>query len=124
MSVERSRPDELARRLGEAIADLPEYEAFESARAAVADSEHAQAKIDEFERRRREFALARQAGSATREDLETLRETQEELHAIPVMREYLEAKADLAGRLEELNEAISGPLAVDFGGEAGGCCHD
>jgi cell fate (sporulation/competence/biofilm development) regulator YlbF (YheA/YmcA/DUF963 family) len=40
------------------------------------------------------------------------------------MAEYLEAQAALQERLETVNEAISEPLAVDFGGEAGGCCQD
>jgi cell fate (sporulation/competence/biofilm development) regulator YlbF (YheA/YmcA/DUF963 family) len=40
------------------------------------------------------------------------------------MAEYLEAQAALQDRLETVNEAISEPLAVDFGGEAGGCCQD
>jgi cell fate (sporulation/competence/biofilm development) regulator YlbF (YheA/YmcA/DUF963 family) len=40
------------------------------------------------------------------------------------MAEYLEAQSELQDRLESVNEAISDPLAVDFGGEAGGCCQD
>lgn len=124
MSIQTSRVEELAADLGEAIADLPEYETFEDAKAAVEGSEEAQAKIDEFERIREEFMLARQSGSASQEDLRELQETQEELHSMPVMADYLEAKADLADRLEAVNEAISEPLAVDFGEEAGGCCQD
>lgn len=124
MSMETSRVEELGRELGEAITDLPEYEAFESTKEAVEDSEHAQAKIDEFERVRQEFVLARQTGAASQEDLQELQATQEELHSVPVMAAYLEAKNELAARLEEINEAISEPLAVDFGGEAGGCCQD
>jgi len=114
----------LGRELGEAIAGLPEYERFEDAKAAVAESEAAQAKIDEFESIRQEFMLARQTGEATQEDLREVQETQEELHSIPVMAEYLEAQNALDARLEAVNEAISEPLAVDFGEEAGGCCQD
>jgi cell fate (sporulation/competence/biofilm development) regulator YlbF (YheA/YmcA/DUF963 family) len=43
---------------------------------------------------------------------------------MPVMADYLDAQDELQERLKRVNEAISGPLAVDFGGEAGGCCHD
>lgn len=130
MSIETSRTEEttrveeLGRELGDAITDLSEYEAFEESKAAVEDSDRAQEKIDEFERVRQEFMLARQTGSASQEDLQKLQETQDELHSIPVMAEYLQCKSALAQRLDAINDAISEPLAVNFGEEAGGCCQD
>lgn len=124
MSIQTSRVEELGTELGEAITELPEYEAFESAKEAVEESETTQEKIDEFERIRQEFMLARQAGTATQEDLQRLQETQNELHSMPVMEEYLEAKSELAERLDAINDVISDPLAVNFGEEAGGCCQD
>lgn len=114
----------LARELGEAITDLPEYDAYESAKSRVERNEEAQQKIDEFEGLRQEFMLARQTGEATQEDLRELQKAQQELHEIPVMAEYLEAQAELDARLEAINEAISEPLAMDFGEQAGGCCQD
>ncbi|UTF53068.1 YlbF family regulator [Natronosalvus rutilus] len=116
--------ESLGEELGEAITTLPEYEAFEEAQRAVEADEEVQAKIDEFERVRQEFMMARQTGTASQEDLQHLQETQEELHAMEPMADFLEAKGDLTARLESINRAISDPLAVDFGGEAGGCCHD
>ena len=110
--------------LGDAITDLPEYETFEAAQRAVEDDPDVQAKISEFERIRQEFMMARQTGTASQADLEELQSTQEELHAMEPMAEFLEAKSELAQRLESINRAISEPLAVDFGGEAGGCCQD
>lgn len=124
MSIQTSRAEELGTELGEAITELPEYEAFESAKEAVEDSDTTQEKIDEFERIRQEFMLARQAGTATQDDLQRLQETQNELHSMPVMEEYLEAKSELAERLDAINDVISDPLAVNFGEEAGGCCQD
>ncbi|PSQ33231.1 hypothetical protein BRD11_05580 [Halobacteriales archaeon SW_12_69_24] len=62
---------------------------------------------------------------------------------LPVYQEYLEAKdtveadpelqaeiraferlSELELRLQALNERVSGPLSVDFGQTAGGCCED
>lgn len=114
----------MGRRLGEAIADLPEYHAFESARTAVQADEAAQARITAFENQRQSFMLARRTGEATEADLRDLQAAQESLHELPVMAEYLEAQAELVDRLEVINDAISEPLAIDFGGEAGGCCQD
>jgi cell fate (sporulation/competence/biofilm development) regulator YlbF (YheA/YmcA/DUF963 family) len=40
------------------------------------------------------------------------------------MSEFLEAQSEVELRLQELNELVSEPLAVDFGQTAGGCCED
>ena len=119
-----ARATELATDLGDAIADLPAYERFAEAKATVESDEEAQERIQEFESLREEFMLARQTGDATNEDLRRLQEAQQELHDIPVMAEFLQARSELELTLQELNETISAPLAVDFGEKAGGCCQD
>ncbi|MFO8115702.1 MAG: YlbF family regulator [Halorubrum sp.] len=124
MSVEQTSIEDLGRELGERIARTPEYERFEEAREAVQRDEDVQAKIDEFERLRAEFMQARETGQATNSGLQKVQATQEELHSMPVMREFLDAQDELTDTLETVNEAVSEPLAVDFGGEAGGCCQD
>jgi len=124
MSTQTTHLEELGRELGEEIAETPEYRAFEEAKAAVEADEEAQERISEFEQLREEFMFARQAGQATQEDLEEVQRTQEELHSLPVMESYLDAQEELTARLEDVNRAISAPLDVDFGGEAGGCCRD
>jgi len=116
--------DALARELGDQIADLPVYERYQEAKAKVEADEELQEEIREFEQIREEFMLARQTGEATREDLRTLQDAQEELHEKPKMSDYLEAQNELELRLQELNEIVSEPLTVDFGGKAGGCCED
>lgn len=115
---------DMGRELGEAIAEIPEYQDFEAAREDVQADDEAQEKIQEFEQVRQQFMLARQTGQAGEEDLRGVQQAQEELHALPVMEAFLEAQEELVDRLEDVNKAISEPLAIDFGGEAGGCCHD
>ncbi|MWV64349.1 YlbF family regulator [Halorubrum sp. JWXQ-INN 858] len=124
MSAEQASIEDLGRELGERIARTPEYERFEETREAVQRDAAVQERIDEFERLRAEFMQARQTGQATQSDLETVQSTQRELHSMPVMREFLDAQDELNDTLEAVNEAISEPLDVDFGGEAGGCCQD
>jgi len=124
MSVQTDPLEDLGRDLGEAIAETPEYEAFEEAKAAVEADEEVQSQIAEFHAVRDQYMQARQTGGATRELVDEVQSAQEELHAMPKMDRYLEAQDELQGRLESINEAISEPLAVDFGGEAGGCCQD
>ena len=116
--------NELASELGEAIADLPIYEAFLEAKAAVEADEELQEEIRAFERLREEFMMARQAGDATNEDLRELQRNQQELHEQPKMKEYLQAQSELELKLQELDEIISEPLEVEFGQTAGGCCED
>jgi Uncharacterized conserved protein len=124
---EASDPEQverLATELGTAIADLPVYREFEAAKQAVEADDDVQERIGEFERLREEFAVARQTGQADEAALEELRDAQERLHSMPKMDRYLAAQERLEERLETFNEAISAPLGVDFGGEAGGCCRD
>ena len=116
--------DELAARLGEAITDLPVYEEYLEAKEAVENDAELQEEIRAFERLREEFMMARQAGEATNDDLRELQRTQQELHEKPKMSEFLQAKSEVELRLQELNELVSEPLAVDFGQTAGGCCED
>jgi len=116
--------EQLATELGTAIADLPAYREFEAAKAAVEADDEVQEQIAEFERLREEFTLARQTGQADEAALQEVRNAQERLHSTPKMERYLAAQERLESRLETLNEAISAPLAVDFGGEAGGCCQE
>lgn len=123
MSVQKNLED-LGRELGERIAATPQYDEFEAAKVAVEADDEAQERIEEFQQLRQEFMLARQTGSADQESLEKVQRAQDALHSLPVMEEYLEAQSALQDRLEAVNEAISEPLAVDFGGEAGGCCQD
>ena len=116
--------DELASELGEAVADLPIYESFLEAKAAVEADEELQEEIRAFERLREEFVMARQAGEATNEDLRELQRNQQELHEQPKMKEYLQAQSELELKLQELDEIISEPLEIGFGQTAGGCCED
>ncbi|WP_135851180.1 YlbF family regulator [Halorussus salinus] len=123
-ATELSRVEELAGQLGEAITQTPEYQRFEETKEAVEQDDEAQEKVQEFEQIRQEFMLARQTGEATQEDVQKVRETQQELHSLPVMDEYLQAQEALEQKMESLNKAISEPLAVDFGDQASGCCED
>jgi cell fate (sporulation/competence/biofilm development) regulator YlbF (YheA/YmcA/DUF963 family) len=131
MSIETDAADatddsveSLARALGDAITDLPEYQAYLDAKAEVEADEDAQERIEEFEQIREEYMVARQTNQADQDDLRTLKKAQRELHELPVMEEYLQAQSELELRLQELNEIVSEPLTVDFGEKAGGCCHE
>jgi len=115
---------DLGRQLGDAITDLEAYRVFQEKSEAVESDDELQAKMDAFEDKRRELMLARQTGEATHEDMAELKELQQDLHSTPTMAEFLRAREALVDTLETVNEAISEPLEVDFGAEAGGCCQD
>ena len=115
---------ELAESLGDAITELPAYQEFVEAKAAVESDEELQEEIREFERIREEFMMARQTGDATNDDLRELQSAQQELHEKPKMAKYLQAQSEIELTLQELNHTISEPLEVDFGEKAGGCCQD
>jgi len=116
--------EQLGRELGAAIVETDAYQRFEEARQAVKDHDELQEQIAAFEEQRQELIEAKQTGQASQEEMLALQRTQQDLHDHPTMAEFLEAKSALQTRLEDVNRAISEPLAVDFGGEAGGCCQD
>jgi len=124
MSVQTDKLEQLGSDLGEAIAETPEYETFEETKAAVEADDEVQAQIAKFQDHRDTFMTARQAGTATQEMLDKVKSAQSELHNMSKMAAYLDAQKALQSKLEDINKAISDPLAVDFGGEAGGCCQD
>ena len=107
MSVEQVSIEDLGRELGDRIAETPEYERFEEARAAVQRDEAVQERIDEFEQLRAEFMQARQTGQATNEGLQRVQEAQDELHSMPVMSEYLDAQDELEDTLEAVGAAVN-----------------
>lgn len=115
---------ELAEQLGEAITELPAYEEFRRAKETIENDAELQREMEAFEDLREEFLMARQAGTATNDDLRELQAAQEELHDKPKMSAYLEAKSNVELRLQELDHVISEPLEVEFGETAGGCCQD
>ena len=116
--------ESLATELSAAIAQTEEHKAYAEAQQAVKESDDAQALIQEFESLRHEFMVSRQTGEASQEDLLEVQTAQQELHALPVMEDYLAAQAALEDRLEGINEALSTDLAIDFGEIAGACCQD
>lgn len=124
MSIQTDKLEQLGSELGEAIADTTEYKRFEETKTAVEADDEIQSQITEFQNRREEFMSARQAGTATQEMLDEVKSAQSTLHDMPKMAAYLDAQKTLQSKLEDVNKAISDPLAVDFGGEAGGCCQD
>ena len=127
MSIETTpdaRATELAEELGETITQLPAYEAFLEAKEAIGNDPELQREMESFERLREEFLMAREAGTASNDDLRELQAAQEELHGNPKMSDYLEAKSDIELRLQEIDHIISEPLEVEFGETAGGCCQE
>lgn len=115
---------DLAEQLGDAITELPAYEEFIEAKEAIEEDAELQREMEAFESLREEFLMAREAGTATNDDLRELQAAQEELHDKPKMSAYLEAKSDVELRLQEIDHVISEPLDVEFGETAGGCCQD
>ena len=123
-TTDRTKATELAEELGETITRLPAYEAFLEAKEAIQSDPELQREMQAFENLREEFLMAREAGTASNDDLRELQAAQEELHANPKMSAYLQAKSDIELRLQEIDHIISEPLEVEFGQTAGGCCQE
>jgi len=95
MSAETATLEDLGQELGEKIADSPEHKAFREASEAVENDAETQEAIKEFEELRHQFMLDQEAGTADRQSMREVQEAQEELHSMPLMAEYLDAKEEL-----------------------------
>jgi|GEM_PF-1408636 cell fate (sporulation/competence/biofilm development) regulator YlbF (YheA/YmcA/DUF963 family) len=120
-SIATSDIEKLGKLLGEAISNLSEYQTYEQLRTEVKKDIVAQDLINEFENQRQIFVVKRASGDATKEDLDKIGASQEELNNLPVMIKFLDAQKELSSRLNEVNEHISESLSLDFGDQIGGC---
>lgn len=116
--------DHLGQAMAEAIADLPAYESFKDAEAAVRASDEAQERIEAFESRRDSFMAAKQRGEATQADVQEIETLRQELYELEVMQEYREARDRLDQQFAQLNQILTDELGVDFAGAASSCCLD
>ena len=120
-SIATSDIEKLGKLLGDAISNLSEYQTYEQLRTEVKKDIAAQDLINEFENQRQIFVVKRASGDATKEDLDKIGASQEELNNLPVMIKFLDAQKELSSRLNEVNEHISESLSLDFGDQIGGC---
>lgn len=109
--------EEHAKALGEAVAELDEYEALVEAEEQINNDPDVREQFQKTRELQNKLVVAHQEddGHDEHEELhEQYEKAQRELNQMDAMQEYNEAAAALNERLQEVNEHISEDLVIDF----------
>lgn len=109
--------EEHAKALGEAVAELDEYEALVEAEEQINNDPDVREQFQKTRELQNKLVVAHQEdnGHDEHEELhEQYEKAQRELNQMDAMQEYNEAAAALNERLQEVNEHISEELVIDF----------
>ncbi|MDI6871956.1 MAG: YlbF family regulator [Bacillota bacterium] len=105
---------DLARQLGQALADSEEYAAYKKAQAEVEGSLAAQFMLRDFRTRQFEAEKAKLAGTFTPEMGRELQEKAKIVTANPVVREYLMAEARFGNLMMEVQRILGEAVGIDL----------
>lgn len=114
----------LARQLGAALKETPEYNAVQTARAKVEQHEAARIMLRDFRRRETEYRQAVLEGKATDEQAKELRNLAEIIGCNPYLRELIAAESALAGLVMELQGEITAAAGLTEPAAGGGRAED
>lgn len=96
----------MARELGAAVRETPEYAAVREARAKVENHEAARIMLADFRRREQQYRQAVLAGEPHEDQAKELQKLAEIVGLNPYLRELIDAEAVLAQTLARLQEEI------------------
>jgi len=114
-----------ARALGAALAETPEYEAFDRAGLGLRNDKDAQGAIRVFQERQRALGWKLQMGLMSDTEREELQRLQQTMFAQPAVQAYMDAQQGLARVCSEVSEIVSDIIGLSFAASCGpGCsCH-
>lgn len=114
-----------ARELGEVMVASDEYKQVQAAEAALNENEEAQALIKRFNDMQATMQEMMQSENPDKDAMSAMaanmRQTQNELTAMPEMQAVNEAQKGFAELLNSVNQVLRFVITGDVGGEQGGC---
>jgi cell fate (sporulation/competence/biofilm development) regulator YlbF (YheA/YmcA/DUF963 family) len=119
----RSEVERAARGLAEAIAETPEFQAFERAYGRLRDDEHAQDARMAYEVQQRSLQPLAMLGAVSDEQRAELERLRQAWMALPAVTDYLEAQMAMAAMCRAIDERLSEPIGLGFAAACTpGCC--
>lgn len=107
-----------ARELAAALAETPEYQAFDAAERQMRGDEAAQGAIRAFKEKQRSLGWQSQFGLVSDSERQELGRLQEAMLAQPAVRAYAEAQE----RLSSLCREVAGLISETIGLNLAACC--
>lgn len=107
----------------EALAETPEFQAFEDAAVAFRQDRTAQEAVRLFQEKQRSLQMMQQLGMLTQGELDELKRLREAMVNQPHVRAYVGAQDELMLVSQAAAQELSEAIGLDFAGAcAPGCC--
>jgi len=106
-----------------ALADTPQFKAYEQAAARLREDTAAQAAMQAFQRRQDEQVVLLQLNALSPTELAELQQLREAFLSEPAVVAYFHAEAMLRAMCQSLGDVLSQSIGLDFGAACRqGCC--
>lgn len=114
---------QVAREFAAVLAETPEYQAFEEAQLQLRQDSAAEEAIRVFQEKQQALGWQAQFGLISDTEQEELRRLQQAMLSQPAVRDYIEAQERLSLLCQEVADAISQVIGLNFAASCGpGCC--
>lgn len=116
---------EAARALAAALAETPEYKAYDRAEMGLRHDKDAQEAIRALQERQLDLGWKQQMGLTSEAEREELQRLQQAMMAQPAVQTYVDAQKPLAVLCHEVSELVTESIGLSFAASCGpGCsCH-
>lgn len=113
-----------ARRFTEALAETPQFIAFEEAYQAFRQDEEAQRAYKALQQKQESLKMMMMLNAVDEEERQELRKLQEQFYQQESVQKYLAAQESLISVCQEIGDILSDATGLDFGSACrkGGCC--
>ncbi len=106
-----------------ALAETPEFQAFEEAAVAFKGDQTARQAVRLFQEKQKSLQLMLQLGAVTPEELDELKQLRQAMMDQPSVRAYVESQEGLIRVCQTGAQEISQVIGIDFASAcARGCC--
>ncbi len=107
----------------QALADTPQFHAFEEAAVAFNHDRAAQQAVRLFQEKQRSLQMLQQLGAITQAEIDELKQLQQAMLAHPAVTAYVETQAALVQVCQAAAKEISTVIGLDFASACTpGCC--
>ena len=113
-----------ARLFAEALADTPQYQAFEQALFTFRQDAQAQSAIQDFQNKQASLKGLLMLNAVSAEDRQELQALADRVNQQPSVIAYSQAQNDLVAISQELGDLVSNAIGLDYASvcRTGGCC--
>lgn len=113
-----------ARKFTEALAETPEFIAFEESYRAFRHDQEAQTVYQALQNKQESLRMMMMLNSVHETERQELKELENQFYQQETVQDYLQAQENLVSLCQEIGDVLSEAVGLDFGSSCriGGCC--